>query len=115
MTVELDALEQLEPALAREQFDVARVFISYGATAPSAPEPCALPKVAYSVDAPRAASGSFSVGAWETTWSADEYAAAVETVRAAIYEGDVYQVNLVQHLRAAFEGDPAAVAVALAP
>jgi para-aminobenzoate synthetase component 1 len=114
MTVELDALEQLEPALGGEQFDVARVFISYGATAPSAPEPCALPKVAYSLDAPRAASGSFSVGDWETTWSAEEYAAAVETVRAAIYEGDVYQVSLVQHLHAAFEGDPAAVAVALA-
>ena len=114
MTVELDALGQLEPALGGERFDVARVFVSYGATAPSAPEPCALPKVAYSLDAPRAASGSFSVGDWETTWSAEEYAAAVETVRAAIYEGDVYQVSLVQHLRAAFEGDPAAVAVALA-
>jgi para-aminobenzoate synthetase component I len=115
MTVELDALEQLEPALAAEEFDVARVFVSYGASAPSAPEPCPLPTVAYTLDAPRPASGSFSVGAWETTWSADEYAAAVETVRAAIYEGDVYQVSLVQHLRAAFEGDPAAVAVALAP
>ena len=114
MTVELDALEQLEPALAAEEFDVARVFISYGATAPSAPEPCRLPKVAYSLDAPRAAGGSFSVGDWETTWSKEEYASAVETVRAAIYEGDVYQVNLVQHLRAAFEGDPVAVAVALA-
>ncbi len=114
MTVELDALEQLEPALAAEEFDVARVFVSYGATAPSAPEPCRLPKVAYSLDAPRAAAGSFSVGDWETTWSEEEYASAVETVRAAIYEGDVYQVNLVQHLRAAFEGDPAAVAVALA-
>ena len=115
MTVELGALEQLEPALAAEEFDVARVFLSYGASAPSAPEPCALPKVAYSIDPPRPASGSFSVGAWETTWSAEEYAAAVETVRAAIYEGDVYQVSLVQHLRAAFAGDPAAVAVALAP
>jgi para-aminobenzoate synthetase component I len=115
MTVELDALEQLEPALARERFDVARVFVSYGATAPSAPEPCRIPKVAYSLDPAPATTGSFSVGPWETTWSAGEYAAAVDTVRAAIYEGDVYQVSLVQHLRAGFEGDPAAVAAALAP
>ncbi|HEY4411580.1 MAG TPA: anthranilate synthase component I family protein [Gaiellaceae bacterium] len=114
MTVELESLAELEPALAAEEFDVARVFIGYGASAPSKPDPCELPKVAYTLDAPRAASGSFSVGPWETTWSEAEYADAVETVRAAIYEGDVYQVNLVQHLRAAFVGDPAAVAAALA-
>jgi para-aminobenzoate synthetase component I len=115
VTVELESTAQLEDALAAEDFDVARVFIAYGASAPSAPEPCRLPKVAYSLDAPRDAPGSFSVGPWEATWSEAEYAAAVETVRAAIFEGDVYQVNLVQHLRAEFEGDPAAVAVALAP
>jgi para-aminobenzoate synthetase component I len=115
LTTELDSLAELEPALAAEEFDVARVFISYGACAPSAPEPCRLPKVAYSLDAPPRTHGTFSVGPWETTWSEDEYAHAVETVRGAIYEGDVYQVNLVQHLRAGFDGDPAAVAAALAP
>jgi para-aminobenzoate synthetase component 1 len=114
VTVELDAFADLEPALAAEEFDVARVFIAYGATAPSAPEPCRLPKVAYSLDPPEAAHGGFSVGVWQQTWSEDEYAHAVETVRAAIYEGDVYQVNLVQHMRAPFAGDPAAVAAALA-
>jgi para-aminobenzoate synthetase component I len=36
-------------------------------------------------------------------------------VRAAIAEGDVYQVNLVQHLEAEFDGDPRALAAALAP
>jgi para-aminobenzoate synthetase component 1 len=36
-------------------------------------------------------------------------------VRAAIRRGDVYQVNLVQHLSAPFEGDPAGLAAALAP
>jgi para-aminobenzoate synthetase component 1 len=36
-------------------------------------------------------------------------------VRAAIHEGDVYQVNLVQHLRAPFAGDPVALADALTP
>ena len=52
VTVELASLEELEPALAREEFDVARVFVGYGASAPSAPEPCRLPKVAYSLDRP---------------------------------------------------------------
>jgi para-aminobenzoate synthetase component I len=115
LTVELDSVAELEAALAREEFDVARVFVGYGASAPSKPDPCDLPPVAYTLDRPRAARGSFSVGEWRATWSEDDYARAVETVRAAIYEGDVYQVNLVQHLCADFEGDPAALAAALAP
>ena len=48
-TVELASLAELEPALARERFDVARVFISYGACAQTGPEPCRLPLVAYTV------------------------------------------------------------------
>jgi para-aminobenzoate synthetase component I len=115
MTVELSSLADLEPALAAEEFDVARVFVGYGACAPSKPDPCRLPTVAYSLDSAPAAQGTFSVGEWEATWSEREYADAVETVRAAIHEGDVYQVSLVQHLYADFEGDPAAVAAALAP
>jgi para-aminobenzoate synthetase component 1 len=115
LTVELDSLAELEAALAGEEFETARVYVAYGASAPTKPDPCALPAVAYSLDAAPQPSGGFSVGEWETTWSEAEYAAAVEVVRAAIHEGDVYQVNLVQHLRAAFEGDPAAVAAALAP
>ena len=113
--VELTSVAELEPALAAEEFDVARVFISYGATAPSAPDPCALPPVAYSIDEPRTEHGRFEIGDWRTTWSAADYARAVEVVRASIFEGDVYQVNLVQHLRAPFAGDPAALATALAP
>jgi para-aminobenzoate synthetase component 1 len=115
MTVELASLAELEPALARERFEVARVFVSYGASAPTGPEPCPLPPVAYTLDAPRSAQGTFATGQWHATWSENEYAAAIETVRAAIYEGDVYQVNLVQHLWAEFEGDPLAVADALEP
>jgi para-aminobenzoate synthetase component I len=115
VTVELGSLAELEPALSRSEFEVARVFIGYGATAPSAPEPCRLPPVAYSFDPPAPARGTFSVGEWETTWSEEEYAEAVETVRAAIFEGDVYQVNLVQHMCADFAGDPLALAVALGP
>jgi para-aminobenzoate synthetase component I len=112
--VELESVAELEPALAREEFGVARVYVGYAAAAPSATEPCRLPKVAYALGCPAPPQGGFSVGAWETTWSAAEYAAAVETVRAAIFEGDAYQVNLVQHLRADFDGDPAALAAALA-
>jgi para-aminobenzoate synthetase component 1 len=115
VTVELGSLAELEPALAEEEFDVARVFVGYGACAPSTPEPCALPKVAYSLDRPAAATGSFRTGRWQTTWSPEAYASAIETVREAIHEGDVYQVNLVQHLWADFAGDPLALATALAP
>ena len=39
---------------------------------------------------------------------------AVERVRDAIARGDVYQVNLVQHLAAEFAGDPGALAARLA-
>jgi para-aminobenzoate synthetase component 1 len=115
VTVELGSLAELEPALAEEEFDVARVFVGYGACAPSAPEPGRLPKVAYSLEPPASSTGSFRTGEWHTTWSPEAYASAIETVRDAIREGDVYQVNLVQHLRADFEGDALGLATALAP
>jgi para-aminobenzoate synthetase component I len=115
VTVELASLDELEPALAAEDFDVARVYVGYGACAPSAAEPCRLPPVAYSLDPPAPARGSFAISDWRPTWSERDYADAIETVRAAIFEGDVYQVNLVQHLCASFEGDPLALADALAP
>jgi para-aminobenzoate synthetase component I len=127
MTVELDSLAELEPALAADGFfaledAVARVYIGYRAsdalrrsTAPAPPEPCRLPAVAYTLDPPREASGGYAIGDWRTTWSERDYAEAVDIVRAAIAEGDVYQVNLVQHLSADFDGDPVALARALAP
>jgi len=55
------------------------------------------------------------IGGWEQTWTDEAYAAAIDAVRAAIERGDVYQVNLVQHLSAAFDGDPWSFAAALAP
>jgi para-aminobenzoate synthetase component 1 len=58
--------------------------------------------------------GHVRIGRWERSWTDAEYAAAVEEVRAAIGRGDVYQVNLVQHLAAPFDGDPAGLASALA-
>src|SRR5207302_7888697 len=85
---------------------------------PAPPEPCALPAVAYEIaalDPPPAIPGPYAIGEWRATWSESEYADAVDAVRAAIAEGDVYQVNLVQHLSADFDGDPAGLARALAP
>jgi para-aminobenzoate synthetase component I len=121
------AFEALEAYLAEELRPglVADVFLGYGLSeslrrlpAPPPPEPCRLPLVACRVrgeggQEPRA--GSFALGEWERTWSDAAYLAAVEAVRAAIARGDVYQVNLVQHLSASFEGDPAGLAEALAP
>ena len=114
MTLELETLHELEDALAGAT-DTARVYIGYAATAPSAPEPCRLPAVALTFDEPRKARSGYEIGDWRATWTEHEYADAVETVRAAIHEGDVYQVNLVQHLSAEFDGDACALADALAP
>src|SRR3989304_3256293 len=56
----------------------------------------------------------FAIGEWHATWDEEAYAAAIEAVQAAIARGDVYQVNLVQHLSASFAGDPRRPASALA-
>ena len=84
---------------------------------PLPPEPCPLPCAAVAIrDVPQGQSlehvsiGHVSIGHWERSWSDAEYAHAVEAVRDAIGRGDVYQVNLVQHLSAGFRGDPAALA-----
>jgi para-aminobenzoate synthetase component 1 len=128
--LELDSPSQIEPALQAEAFFgredvVARVYVGYRCSevlrrtdAPAPPEPCPLPAVALSIE-PRDARGDepggYEVGSWRASWSEREYAAAVDEVRAAIAEGDVYQVNLVQHLQADFAGDAAGLARALAP
>ncbi len=54
------------------------------------------------------------IGPWERSWNDAEYAEAVEAVRAAIGRGDVYQVNLVQHLSAPFSGDHGGLGALLA-
>jgi para-aminobenzoate synthetase component I len=127
MTVELDSLADLEPALAADGFfaredAVARIYVGYRASdalrrsaAPAPPEPCRLPAVAYTYEPPRKEAGAYAIGDWRATWSERDYAEAVDVVRAAIAEGDVYQVNLVQHLSADFAGDPVALTRALAP
>src|SRR5262249_46539243 len=46
------------------------------------------------------------LGRWEPSWTPAEHAEAVGAVREAITRGDVYQVNLVGHASARYEGDP---------
>ena len=113
------ALEALEQYLAGELRAglVADVYLGYGLAEtlrrepwPSPSEPCPLPVAAARIR-PANASNSllqapFRVGDWEPTWSPEDYAAAVGEVRAAIARGDVYQVNLVQHLSRELRGRP---------
>ena len=105
---------------------VADVFLGYGlsqtirrARTSLPAEPCAaLPLVAcrfrHGSDLVAQSHKAFSLGDWERTWTAAAYGGAVERVREAIARGDVYQVNLVQHLSAPFSGDPRALAARLA-
>jgi para-aminobenzoate synthetase component 1 len=103
---------------------VADLFLGYGLSrtirrtdSPDPPEPCPLPLAAcriHRLDERPRATGDFRIGDWARTWSDADYAAAVEAVKDAIARGDVYQVNLVQHLSAPFEGDPTGLTTNLA-
>jgi len=55
-----------------------------------------------------------AIGEWTPSWAPEAYATTIDEVRAAIARGDVYQVNLVQHLSAPFQGEPDVLAGALA-
>ncbi len=118
--VEAFLAEHLRPGF------VADLYLGYGLSqalrreqGAAPPEPCPLPLAACRVrpewEPSPAPSGPFRIGEWQQTWAADEYAAGVDAVRAAIARGDVYQVNLVQHLAAPCGGDPAALEALLAP
>jgi len=130
-----DAFERIEAWLRERGFFApggerlaADLYLGYGlseavrrSSAPAPPEPCELPLAACAVR-PAASVGTDdnnliipSIGQWERTWTAAEYGSAVGAVQAAIERGDVYQVNLVQHLSAPFAGEPAALASLLAP
>jgi para-aminobenzoate synthetase component 1 len=124
----IDAFARLDAYLADEGFwerpgVVADLYLGYGLSAPlrrsgvpSPPEPCPLPLLACQIRPAaqhRYERSAFDVGAWTRTWDDEAYGAAIEAVRAAIALGDVYQVNLVQHLVADFAGDPAGLAQAL--
>jgi para-aminobenzoate synthetase component 1 len=119
-----DALEAyLEQLWGRDGL-VADLYLGYGLsaairreTSPGPPEPCPLPLLACRIRPEaglrRVSTVGYEVGEWERSWDDEGYAHAIETVRAAIARGDVYQANLVQHLSAAFDGDPWALALAL--
>ncbi len=105
----------------------ADLYLGYGLSevirrdaSPPPREPCPLPFAACRVRAETGRSDlvdqshkGFVVGAWDATWATEEYEAAVDRVRDAIARGDVYQVNLVQHLSAPFAGEPRALAAEL--
>jgi para-aminobenzoate synthetase component 1 len=105
---------------------VADLYLGYGlsetirrGTSLPPPEPCRLPLAACSVrpgpySVAQYVNAERAIGEWRPTWSAGEYEAAIERVREAIARGDVYQVNVVQHLSAPFSGDSGSVAAALA-
>jgi para-aminobenzoate synthetase component I len=122
-----NAFEALEDYLAPfwgRRGVVADVYLGYGLSAvlrrrtgPFPPEPCPLPLLACRVrpasHPDRVSTVGYELGDWERTWDDDGYGEAIDVVRAAISQGEVYQVNLVQHLAADFAGDPWALALAL--
>jgi para-aminobenzoate synthetase component 1 len=106
----------------------ADLYLGYGLSqtirrdaSPTPDEPCPrLPLAACRVCPPAktletdAYEAPLAIGEWERSWATDAYCGAVEDVRDAIARGDVYQVNLVQHLQASFAGDPHELAARLA-
>jgi para-aminobenzoate synthetase component 1 len=124
------AFARIEEYLREEEFFGARrcfadLYLGYGLSTklrrggtPDPPEPCPLPLAACRIrrlEEPAPPAESFNVGDWRRTWEDDDYRSAIAAVRQAIAEGDVYQVNLVQHLSAPFEGDPRGLGARLAP
>jgi para-aminobenzoate synthetase component I len=125
-----DAFARVEDYLRQSEFfggdQLADVFLGYGlsqilrrdATPRLPAEPCRLPLAACRIRPSTERSDGTEgvrIGAWRRSWTDAGYAAAIEAVQDAIARGDVYQVNLVQHLSAPFEGDPAGLAARLAP
>ena len=122
------AFEQIEAYLRERGFFApggeeleADLFLGYGLSEPlrrtastAPPEPCPLPLAAVQIRGERELvfqkHNPPTIGLWERSWTDSDYAEAVESVRAAIGRGDVYQVNLVQHLAATFDGSAEALA-----
>jgi para-aminobenzoate synthetase component 1 len=129
------AFERIESWLAAQGFFapggealVADLYLGYGlsstirrTTRPAPPEPCPLPLATCAVRRNRHTDAKYDndiedrleIGPWQRTWAEDDHAAAVVAVREAIRRGDVYQVNLVQHLSAELAGPAATLAARL--
>lgn len=113
-----------EPGHERSAGLCADVYLGYGlsrrwrrSSHAEPPEPLRLPLAACRVrraDERLPEPGGHVIGEWRSTWSGEDYARAVAAARQAIAAGEIYQVNLVQHLWAPFEGDPAGLAADLA-
>ena len=113
-----DAFDRIEGFLAAHRGLPADLYLGYGLAGAGPPEPCPLPAAACAVGeklVPGTDVSRYTVGPWERTWSPSQHARTIAEAQTAIGRGDVYQVNLVQHLRAPFRGDPAGVERALAP
>ena len=85
--------------------------------APEVPAACAVVYAASagarSVAAAPTPGGPARIGKWTPSWTVGDHAEAVTRVRDLIADGSVYQVNIVGHQSAPFEGSGAAVGYAL--
>jgi para-aminobenzoate synthetase component I len=108
--LELETFDELEAAVEGRDCDI---FVAY----PSR-EQWLVPRIAVQprCQAPeRCPAPALRIGEWSRTWTDEDYTAAIRAVRAAIRRGDVYQVNVVQHLSAPLTGTPEGLAAALGP
>jgi para-aminobenzoate synthetase component 1 len=115
----------LDPSSACVDDRIADVYLGYGLSRalrrtpwPDPPEPARLPLLACAIRTadeppPGGSVDGFRIGEWQQTWSPLEHQRAIGRARMAIAAGEVYQVNLVQHLSAPYAGDARAVARAL--
>lgn len=81
--------------------------------AAAVPAACAVVYAAGNPAVRPVSAGPVRIGDWTPSWSPTEHAGAVRAVRDAIAAGDVYQVSIVGHQSAEFEGPPARVGAAL--
>ena len=81
---------------------------------PGVPDAVAVAYRQVATPGPVAAAGPVGTGEWRTTWTDAEHGAAVQTVRAAISRGELYQASVVGHRRAAHRCRPVDLARAVA-
>ncbi len=77
-----------------------------GAASPAPAVPDVVAVVWRPTPSPPPARGAFQLGRWRDSWTPQQHAAAITQVRQAISRGDVYQLNVVGHAAADYQGDP---------